>query len=225
MKDDTLAAAHSARDSQPRRVVVRIAVAVAALAWLCGIALGIQALWAYKSTPGEGAVAPARWPGSKQISPVAGQSTLVMFVHPLCSCTRASLAELDSILQQSGARVSAWVLFLNPRGTTADWTRSGSWNEARRIPGIHVIADRDGVEADRFGAATSGQVVLYDAQGTLQFSGGITGARGHVGGNTGERRVVELVTSGTADAHDHAVFGCSLHDPHPRTDTAEDGST
>src|SRR4051794_18317405 len=104
MKTDTPAAAHSARDSQLRRVAARIAVTVAVLAWLCGIALGIEALWTYKSTPGEGAVAPARWPGSKQIAPVAGQSTLVMFVHPLCSCTRASLTELDSILQQSGAR-------------------------------------------------------------------------------------------------------------------------
>jgi hypothetical protein len=225
MKKGTLGAGNSATESQPRRIAVRIAVTAAVLAWLGGVTLGFETLWAYKSTPGESAVAPARWPGSKQIAPIAGQSTLLMFVHPLCSCTRASLAELDSILQRSGGRVAAWVLFLNPGGATADWTQSATWDAARRIRGVHVIADRDGVEAERFGAATSGQVVLYDAQGTLQFSGGITGARGHVGANAGERRVIELVNTGTAEAHDHAVFGCSLHDPHPRTDTSEDGST
>jgi hypothetical protein len=109
------------------------------------------------------------------------------------------------------------VLFLHPEGVTADWMTSGTWNEARRIRGVHVIADRDGVEADRFGAATSGQVVLYDARGNLQFSGGITGARGHVGDNTGQQRVLDLVNRGTADAHDHAVFGCGLHDPEGST--------
>ena len=213
MKDSTPPAAHGAPDSPPRRAAVRVAVSVAVLAWLGGVGFGMERLWAYKSTPGASAVAPAHWPGSKQITPVAGQATLVMFAHPLCSCTRASLAELASILQRSGGRVSAWVLFLNPRGTTDDWTNSGTWSAAQRIRGAHVIADRDGVEADRFGAATSGQVVLYDAHGKLQFSGGITGARGHVGDNSGEQRVVELVNTGTTDAHDHAVFGCGLHDP------------
>jgi hypothetical protein len=225
MKDDTPAPANGASDSRPRRLAVRIAVTIAVLAWLGGVAFGMERLWAYKSTPGVGAAAPTRWPRSKQITPIAGHSTLVMFVHPLCSCSRASLAELDSILQQSGERVSAWVLFLHPEGVTADWTRSSTWNDARRIRGVQVIDDRDGLEADRFGAVTSGQVVLYDAQAKLQFSGGITGARGHVGDNTGRQRVIALVNTGTAEAHDHPVFGCGLHDPHPRTDTSADGST
>ncbi len=207
-----------------RRAFVRAAVVIAVLAWAAGIMLGMQRLWTYKSTPGANAAAPVTWPGSKLIQPIAGKSTLVMFAHPLCSCTRASLAELDSILQHSGGRVAAWVLFLHPDGAPVWWEKSATWDAARRLPFAHVAIDQGGAEANRFRASTSGQVVLYGADGRLQFNGGITGARGHVGDNSGKARVVSLVNTGTADAHDHEVFGCGLHDPNPRMDADADGA-
>jgi hypothetical protein len=226
MANDSPPAAGDTAGSRPGRVAARVAVAIAVLAWVAGVVFGLQRVWTYKSTPGKNAEAPVQWPGSHRIVPVAGRSTLVMFVHPLCSCTRASLAELDSILQQTGGAVSAWVLVLRPEGTSGDWQNSSTLTAAQRLHGVQVLNDDDGAEAAKFGAITSGQVVLYDAKGHLQFSGGITGARGHVGENTGETRVLNLVKSGTADAHDHAVFGCGLHDPNPRTDSVPvDGST
>jgi hypothetical protein len=204
---------------------VRVAVIIAVLLWLVGVVLGMERLWAYKSTPGTNAVAPAKWPGSKLIAPEKGRSTLVMFVHPLCSCTRASLAELGDVLSHSEGRVSTWVIVLHPEGASGDWEKSGTLNAARHLRDVRIVTDTDGVEADRFGAATSGQVVLYDAQGRLQFSGGITGARGHVGENTGEARVISIVNTGTADKHEHEVFGCGLHDPNPRIESAPAGPT
>ena len=121
--------------------------------------------------------------------------------------------------------MTAWVLFLHPQGTTGDWESTATWKAAQRLQGVHLVSDRDGSEAERFGAVTSGQVVLYDAKGQLEFSGGITGERGHVGANSGAARVVSFVATGTADSHDHAVYGCGLHDPNPRTDSAADGTT
>jgi hypothetical protein len=197
----------------------------AVLLWISGVAFGVHRLWVYKSTPGTNAEAPVNWPGASRIVPTSGQATLVMFVHPLCSCTRASLAELESILQQSSGRVTAWVLVLHPEGVTPEWEHSATWTAAQRLAGVRVIHDEGGMEAERFGASTSGQVVLYDAGGHLQFKGGITGARGHVGANDGEARVVSLVKTGTADAHEHAVFGCGIHDPHPRVDGAAEDAT
>jgi hypothetical protein len=225
MANDGLPSAGDSTESRPQRAAVRIAVAVAVLAWLAGVAFGMHRLWTYESTPGTKAEAPAKWPGSGRIEPVAGRATLVMFIHPLCSCTRASLAELNSILQQSGERLTAWVLVLHPKGSTGEWEKSATWSAARGLQNVRVLIDADGVEAARFGAATSGQVVLYDAKGRLQFSGGITAARGHVGTNSGEQRVVSLVNTGVADHHEHPVFGCGLHDPNPRTDTPMNGPT
>ena len=90
------------------------------------------------------------------------------------------------------------------------WEKSDLWNAAVALPDTTVVRDDDGREAERFGAVTSGQTLLYDAQGTLLFSGGITGARGHAGDNAGRASLVALLNRvpGAHSATD--VFGCSL---------------
>jgi hypothetical protein len=188
------------------------------LAWVAGVAWGLQKIQVYSTTPGATAVAPASWPGSPTLKPAAGKSTLVMFIHPQCSCTRASLAELQAILDETRGALSVWVVVLKLNEMPDEWTRSGTWEAARHMTGVTVVEDVEGTEADRFGASTSGDTVLYDAESHLQFHGGITAARGHVGNNTGRQRVVSLVTKGEADSHTHEVYGCGLHDPHPRMD-------
>jgi hypothetical protein len=57
---------------------------------------------------------------------------------------------------------------------------------------------------------TSGQTFLYDARGTLLFSGGITGARGHAGDNAGRASIVALLNRAGAATTSTNVFGCSL---------------
>ena len=65
-------------------------------------------------------------------------------------------------------------------------------------------------EAHRFGARTSGDVVAYDAAGTLRFHGGITISRGHVGHNLGHVRVDAIVHGADAGVAETPVFGCAL---------------
>ena len=75
------------------------------------------------------------------------------------------------------------------------------------------MIDDEGTEANRFHAATSGQTLLYDAAGSLLFSGGITGSRGHSGDNAGQTAIVSLVNSGAPRLTETSVFGCPLFDP------------
>ena len=140
-----------------------------------------------------------------------------MFVHPRCPCSRASLTELSQIMERDQGRVSAWVLFMRQQGTEDNWERTATWQVAQHIPGVTVLTDKAGTEAARFGAATSGHVVLYDSQGRFVFGGGITGSRGHVGDNAGLQRVVSLLDGGTADRPNHPVFGCRFHDLNAKT--------
>jgi hypothetical protein len=192
-----------------RRLSVRW-LAVCATAWLSLFALHVGRLWTYSTTPGAQEVAPATWPEGSRIPRVEGRSTLVMFVHPQCPCSRASLSELDVIMNAAAERAAAVVVFLRPEGAVADWEHTGTWDAAGRIPGVTRFVDGDGAEAKLFGAKTSGQVVLYDARGHSQFSGGITGSRGHEGDNVGRRTVEQLVAHVPTLLHGHAVFGCPM---------------
>jgi hypothetical protein len=110
-------------------------------------------------------------------------------------------------------KVTAHVLFIRPQGTGSDWEQSDLWSLARAIPGVEAIADPDGVEAARFGGATSGEVLLYTPDGHLTFAGGITSARGHEGDSPGAERIFDLVTTGHAELAVAPVFGCPLNAP------------
>jgi hypothetical protein len=53
-------------------------------------------------------------------------------------------------------------------------------------------------------------VLLYDRAGQLQFTGGITGSRGHAGDNTGRDSVIRLLTGGGAARRHAFVYGCPI---------------
>jgi hypothetical protein len=179
-------------------------------AWAAAVAIGGSLLWRYAATAGAAATPPERWPTQSSIQRDAGQPTLVMLAHPLCPCTRASVAELAVLMTRLGPRVRAHVLFVRPRAAGSGWEDTPLWHSAAAIPGVRVHADAGGAEAALFRAATSGQLVVYDASGALVFSGGITGARGHEGDNVGLSRVLALLGGGRVDQSESRVFGCAL---------------
>jgi hypothetical protein len=188
----------------------RIIPAAACALWLFMIAVGVGALWSYESTPGPGAAAPGLWPAASRIKPDADRATLVMLAHPHCPCTRASIGELARLMTQARGRVTAYVLFVKPQGFSDEWVQSDLWASVAAIPDVTPVMDDGGTEADLFHAETSGQTVLYDAEGNLLFRGGITSARGHAGDNVGRTAIVSLLTSDEAEERDTPVFGCPL---------------
>jgi hypothetical protein len=192
-----------------------LAAAFGAL-WTLAVCAGLLVLLNYEKRPGLAATPPGRWPASSHLERATGHAALVMLVHPGCPCSRASIEELDRVMARVQGLVTAHVLFFKPREFPDGWERTDLWRTAAAIPGVRVTRDDDGVEAQRFRAVTSGQVVLYDADGALRFSGGITPSRGHAGDSAGRDAIVALLTgNGPRTAAHTPVFGCSLRDPAP----------
>jgi hypothetical protein len=183
---------------------------VLAVAWLAVTLTGLCLIEQYANTPGTAAEPPKHWPAETGLTLNPAGPTLVMFVHPHCPCTRASLSELQRMIAHCSVPVTPWIVFYKPASMSAGWEQTNLWDTALAIPGAHVISDLDGVEASRFRATTSGQTVLYDSAGKLLFSGGITGARGHEGDNAGETAIEELVNSASSDCRQTPVFGCPI---------------
>ncbi len=189
---------------------MRPLVVVGPAIWLLIVCAGLRILLSYSFTPGAAGDAPAQWPSGSRIPRAANLPTLVMVAHPQCPCTKASLGELELAMARLRGRLAARVIFYQPQNAPADWKKSDLWDKASAIPGVTAAWDGDGAEARRFGAATSGHVVLYNAQGRLLFSGGITASRGHSGDNAGLDAVISAVSTGAAGKA--PVFGCSLLD-------------
>ena len=185
------------------------AILTAAIAtWSVVLGGGTYAMWRYKQTPAARVCAPARWPAGSALSRDPTRWTLLLFAHPECPCTRASLTELGRILSTLGDKVSPTIVVLSPPDEPG-WRQSAIWRRATEIvPRVHP--DTDGNEAIRFGAVASGYTLLYDPGGTLRFAGGITGARGHEGHNVGEARLVALAEGRLDALQESPTFGCAL---------------
>ena len=189
-------------------------VALAIVAWLGLLGGGLGVALHYESTPGASPdkEAPRQWPAGV-LERTPGKATLVMFAHPKCPCTRASIAELAELMERLGDTADAYVLFIRPIDTPEGWEKSSSWASAERIPHVRVKTDADGVLAKAFGAKVSGYTVLYDVSGNEVFSGGITSGRGHIGDNEGVTLIRSLVRGERTEHATTPTFGCELEDP------------
>ena len=178
--------------------------------WLASATGGLWVLWAYDNKPGTAANPSPRWPATSRLAPASDGPTLVLFAHPQCSCSPASLGELAELLARVRTRPRTYVVFLKPSGVADGWERTALWQTAAQIENVTVVRDDDGLEAQRFSAATSGQTFLYDSRGVLQFSGGITSARGHAGDNAGRTALIALVDRLETSQRPHAGVRLSV---------------
>lgn len=184
------------------------------MVWAIGIGAGGRVLWMYDSTAGRPATAAIHWPAGAPVDRVDDKPSLLMFVHPKCPCSDASLSELSILMAHIIGRVDARVFFFVPNGGNSEWLGGPLWERARSIPGVRSFADPGGIVARAFGTSTSGETLLFDARGALLFSGGITVSRGHMGDNIGRDTIAALIEGRGSKFHNFPivvkVFGCSL---------------
>jgi hypothetical protein len=178
--------------------------------WLAALTFGARTLFRYETTPGSVGSVASSWPSVSIVPRQTDKATLLMFAHPHCPCTRASVGELAQIMAHALGKVNAYVLFVKPPSAGADWDDTELRASAAAIPGVTVVTDENGNEAARFGAETSGHTLVFDRTGALLFSGGITASRGHAGDNAGEDAVLAALTQQSIDRVRTPVFGCSL---------------
>ncbi len=190
---------------------MKIFLTACLILWLCAVGCGIYYLNNYEFTPGaETAEHPATFPVASRIDREGRLPTLLIFAHPHCPCTRATVQELSKLMTEAQGRLKARVLFIKPVNFADDWTQTDLWNSAAAIPGVTAAVDDEGREASLFKAETSGIALLYDSTGALRFQGGITASRGHEGNNDGRRSIVDLVTKDAAQPSETFVYGCPL---------------
>jgi len=190
-----------------RRSTILAALFAAALIWIATVAAAFQAIRRFETTPGRAAVAPPTWPASSRVQR-ASDWTLVMLIHPHCSCSRASVQELEAVIE-SAPTLRPTVLVYRPSDFPRGWEQTEVVKAASHLQRTRVLIDDDGAEARLFGGFTSGQTFLYDRNGRLRFSGGITSLRGHAGLNRGRAGVIDIIRSRPARAT-HPVFGCAI---------------
>lgn len=179
--------------------------------WLCCLLTGM----AWMVVESKRGIVPTNrldWPTESRLERSSQLPTILMFAHPLCPCTKASLYELANTFSESPAL--AQVVFRMPEKRDSAWEAASTVQIARNMPGVQVVFDPGGTEAVLFDAKTSGTAMLYSPSGELIFCGGITGSRGHAGDNLGRQTLMRCLANWQEQAglepHRSIVYGCGL---------------
>jgi hypothetical protein len=184
-------------------------VTVAVIFWAILVLVGGMLLVKYQMAPGEQKPGPERLPES-QTHQGQSLSEMLVFLHPKCPCSRATVEELDRLMADTTGKLKVKAYFVGPQNAADDWTQSPLVVRARSIPNIEVAYDAGGAHAKAFGALTSGQAFVFDPKGKKVYQGGLTASRGHEGANEGCASIVEYVKTGKLPPSQPPVFGCAF---------------
>ena len=204
----------------PCRLLFRVDALYAAglLSWCLALAMGwsMMLAYGYRREAAADVAPPSHWPANSQLPHSQGRDCLVLFVHPKCPCSQATVAELEQLLAAFHARrpdstLELCVVATIPRTAEDSWAQTRLIQRSLRLADAKLFLDRGGVEADRFGAQISGTVLLFDAAGRQRYAGGVTASRGQEGENAGSAALARLL-AGEAPSTNPTLpaFGCRL---------------
>lgn len=199
----------AARPVRPGRVGCRIRN-TCLLLWLISATGGTLVLVDYSTAPAFPLAAADHWPEAAGFQPDPQRLTLIMFLHPRCPCTRASIRELARTLSVSGRDPRVLAVVYCPDGAPSEWAHTDLWSGMRQLVSQPPLIDRGGRVTRQFGARISGEVMLYSPRGRLRFQGGITSGRGHEGGNPGSVALQRLLDGETLPSTRLPAFGCAI---------------
>lgn len=211
----------AAREGRLAPLARRLGLAI----WVASVCGTFLFLGRYGATSAERGPIARSWPADSDLDLDPTRANLLVFAHPRCPCTRATLEnlawEVTRWSQAPRTRVIFFVPGVHDPAEVAAFADTDLRRRALELPGFEVELDPDGQEAARFGARTSGEVLLYGPDGKLRFAGGVTPSRGHQGPNLAASALRATLSNPPPEPCFAPVFGCSLSalDP-PATDAS-----
>src|SRR3954451_6256682 len=121
--------------------MIRWPVLLLLAVWTLCAAIGTASMIRYEFTPGIRRPAPSDWPTGAETKLDAARPTLLLFLHPQCPCSRATLAEMQRLLADCGWQFALHIFFVQPAGADDDWENTHVCRAARQIPGALIHCD------------------------------------------------------------------------------------
>ena len=180
------------------------------VAWGITVLGGVLAVTAYSNSPGTQLDTGYEWPTGSTITLHSHLPTILLFVHPKCPCSLATVRELQRSLGSDSDAMSIQIGLYCPEDSEGSWTDTRLKRLAEQAFANSTFVDQNGTEAKRFGAITSGHVLAFSPTGRRLFRGGVTSARGHEGDNLGVEALRKIVAGEPNSCTTTPVFGCPI---------------
>jgi len=137
--------------------------------------LAIGGVGRYASVAGPNGRLVDTCPSAIDLTADARRPTPVIFLHPHCSCSCATLNELTRGLVMVREQPQIIVVVSHPADADgAVWCEGSLWRACTTIGDVQRILDPGGALADAFGATTSGHCIVVGTTGRIGYAGGVT---------------------------------------------------
>lgn len=180
------------------------------LVWIGLLFIGHLVLFEYELTPSPLVNSKRVFPVHSGLQLAHERQNIFMFLHPACPCSAATVDEFRNLMKEGEKDSVGTVVFYMPPEKESEWEVLPLLQSVKRIRNVTIEYDSSGSQADLFGVTNSGHLLIYDGRGMLQFSGGITGSRGHSGDNHYFQLAKQCVVARRPKYTITPVYGCSL---------------
>jgi hypothetical protein len=171
----------TARGAKKKPAGLRVNLREAAL-WTAGLLVALVGFTLWAAREEQKASAKSRnWPEGAPLTLDPARLTLLLFVHPQCRGTEATLQTLAHVMEHCAGHANVTIMLYEDPALLAHWKGSPIKSEAESIPGATVREDHLGEAASFFDVKTSGSALIFAPDGTLLYRGGITPGLGQVG--------------------------------------------
>jgi hypothetical protein len=137
---------------------------------------------------------PAQWPIESSIAKDGKSPTMVMFVEPESQDARACMDELRRVVMDK--EVNAVVVIRQPEQSADQSPDSPLIRAASQLPNTTIVVDHTGREAEYFHVQQSGQCLLYDQMGRLQFEGNLASSNSSSATPQNDRHQIDFILAG-----------------------------
>ena len=151
------------------------------------LAIGETRWLSWESTAGEENTTVVQWPAESAIARSEASRTVLIFIHPYCEHIKMSLNILEQVAANLPESASWLIVASRPPGS--------DWKPETTLP---IYFDEGGVETKRFGVTTPGHLLLFDGEGSVLYSGGVTDFRSGSEENDGVRLLEASLPHGPA---------------------------
>src|SRR4051794_21820388 len=122
----------------PRKLRKEFLTLGAITGWLLVVLAAVYQLNTYSFRPGKPGQAPVRWPAVSSATLNPSGFNLLLFGHPSCPCTRASMAELSRLKSKLGDRLAVRIFYV-PEGDDRDALSNAIRRARETLPNAEVL--------------------------------------------------------------------------------------
>lgn len=190
-----------------KKIIISVIISI----WVGSIIWSTKAMLIFQFTPGKMGKVFNDFPQKSKLVLDQTLPTLILFLHPKCTCSKASVEEIK-IIKSSIKKEFKLIAVVQTASLKLTDELEKLKEELSTLPHSTIVNDSYSFETNLFSVKTSGQIYIYSSFGELIYTGGSTSSRG-TSSPSELRRTIASILETNKKPHQlitKSIYGCEM---------------